>query len=129
MAFGWGRKKDSSGGDGVGTGTMVAGTGWERVQRRWERGGDGDKIVGMEWGWGQNILPCQSLLSKIVKMSSATNELFVNTQQFVWIVLNKTGVAYSYLLYDAERNLLAIAKFLVIPDLDDRCKARYKAIR
>jgi len=43
------------------TGTVVAGTRWGRGQRRWGLGGDGDKIVGMGCGWGQNILPCQSL--------------------------------------------------------------------
>jgi len=52
---GTGRKKDSGGGDGVGT--TAVGTGW-----------DGDKILRIGWGWGQNILPCHSLHSISLKL-------------------------------------------------------------
>ena len=41
---GQGGKKDSGGRGGLGTGTVVAGTGWGRGQRLWGQGGDGDKI-------------------------------------------------------------------------------------
>ena len=62
----------------------------KKGQWRRGRGGDGDKIVGM--GWGQNILPCQSL----VQTDSCT-------AQVVWLGLRVGGRLAPFYIYQINR--------------------------